>query len=163
MTPLLWSVRGVADKLIGGVGMRRGRRNPDTMWVGDAVDFWRVEAVERRLADAAPGRDEAAGRGVDRVADRAPRAPAAASTQRAIFYPRGLLGRLYWYTLIPFHALIFKQMAERVADAATHAGPPPAVEPRPGPQPLVLDAIAARQVRPCVESAGSPQRSFSTR
>ena len=122
MTPVLWSVRGVADKLIGGVGMRRGRRNPDTMWVGDAVDFWRVEAVERdslirlRAEMKLPGeawiewriREEGAGSHLD---------------QRAIFYPRGLLGRLYWYTLIPFHALIFKRMCHLIASAAEQRAP----------------------------------------
>ena len=46
VTPVLWEARGWIDKLIGGVGMRRGRRHPDDLWIGDAVDFWRVEAVE---------------------------------------------------------------------------------------------------------------------
>ena len=122
VTPILWSVRGVADKLIGGVGMRRGRRNPDTMWVGDAVDFWRVEAVEPdslirlRAEMKLPGeawiewriREEGSGSHLD---------------QRAIFYPRGLLGRLYWYTLIPFHALIFKRMCHLIASAAEQRAP----------------------------------------
>jgi uncharacterized protein YbjT (DUF2867 family) len=132
VTPLLWQLRGVADKLVGGVGMRRGRRHPDRMWVGDAVDFWRVEAVEvpelirLRAEMRLPGeawlewRIEPDGEG-------------ATLTQRALFYPRGLFGRLYWYSLVPFHALIFKRLAERLAAAAgasvtaTAAGPPEAL------------------------------------
>lgn len=122
VTPILWGMRGFADKLIGGVGMRRGRRNPDVMWVGDAVDFWRVEAVEPtslirlRAEMKLPGeawiewRIEAEGSG-------------SRLDQRAIFYPRGLLGRLYWYTLIPFHALIFKRMCHLIATAAEERAP----------------------------------------
>ena len=92
VTPILWSVRGFADKLIGGVGMRRGRRNPDMMWVGDAVDFWRVEAVEPdslirlRAEMKLPGEAWIEWR-------IEPEGPAADLDQRAIFYPRGLLGR----------------------------------------------------------------------
>ncbi|MEJ7585032.1 MAG: DUF2867 domain-containing protein [Acidimicrobiales bacterium] len=119
VTPLLWKVRGWADKLVGGVGMRRGRRHPDTMWVGGSVDFWRVEAVEPpslirlRAEMRLPGEAWLEWR-IEPDEPR-PGTRGSALTQRAIFYPRGLLGRLYWYCLIPFHALIFKQMAERIA------------------------------------------------
>lgn len=117
VTPLLWQARGWVDKLVGGVGMRRGRRHPDHLWVGDAVDFWRVEAVEPgrlvrfRAEMKLPGeawiewRMEPVDQGSHLV-------------QRAIFYPRGLAGRVYWYALIPFHALIFARMARRLAMAA---------------------------------------------
>ena len=98
------ALRGWADKLVGGVGMRRGRRNPDVLGVGDAVDFWRVEAVEpdRRILLRAEMRlpGEA---WLEWDIDPAERA-GSRLTQRAIFYPRGLLGRAYWYALIPFHA-----------------------------------------------------------
>lgn len=117
VTPLLWSLRGWVDKLMGGVGMRRGRRHPDDLWVGDALDFWRVEAVEPptvvrlRAEMRLPGdawlewRIEATETGSHLA-------------QRAIFFPRGLLGRAYWYSLLPFHALIFGRMAQLIADAA---------------------------------------------
>jgi uncharacterized protein YbjT (DUF2867 family) len=117
VTPALWTVRGWADKLIGGVGMRRGRRHPDDLWVGDSLDFWRVEAVEPdalirlRAEMKLPGkawlewRIEADG-------------SCSVLHQRAIFYPKGLAGRLYWYSLIPFHGLIFGRMAKRLAAAA---------------------------------------------
>ena len=117
VTPLLWSIRGWADKLIGGVGMRRGRRHPDRLWVGDALDFWRVEAVEPdrlvrlRAEMKLPG--EAWLEWHVRPAGRRSHL-----TQRAIFYPRGLAGRVYWYALKPFHALIFARLARRLADAA---------------------------------------------
>jgi hypothetical protein len=111
---LLWRVRGWADKAVGGVGLRRGRRDPDVLGVGDAVDFWRVEAVEpdRRILLRAEMRlpGEA---WLEWVIE--PEGAGSRLTQRAIFYPRGLLGRAYWYALIPFHALIFRQLAERLA------------------------------------------------
>ena len=114
VTPLLWRLRGWADKAVGGVGLRRGRRNPDLLGVGDAVDFWRVEAVEpdRRILLRAEMRlpGEA---WLEWVIE--PEGAGSRLTQRAIFYPRGLLGRAYWYALIPFHALIFRQLAERLA------------------------------------------------
>ncbi len=118
VTPLLWNLRGWVDKLLGGVGMRRGRRHPDDLWVGEALDFWRVEAVERdallrlRAEMKLPGEAwiqwhiEPGDHGGSRL------------RQQAIFYPRGLFGRLYWYALVPFHALIFARMAQRIARAA---------------------------------------------
>jgi uncharacterized protein YbjT (DUF2867 family) len=120
--PLLWTARGVIDKLVGGVGMRRGRRHPDDLWVGDSLDFWRVEAVESphllrlRAEMRLPG-DAWLEWQVD---------PADGGTrlgQRAIFSPRGLTGRLYWYALLPFHGLIFGQLARALmADAEARAG-----------------------------------------
>jgi uncharacterized protein YbjT (DUF2867 family) len=117
VTPALWTIRGLVDKAVGGVGMRRGRRHPDDLGVGDALDFWRVEAVEpARLVRL---------RAEMRLPGEAwlewtiePQAAGAALTQRAMFYPRGLWGRAYWYALIPFHAIIFSRMAHRIADAA---------------------------------------------
>ena len=117
VTPLLWSLRGWLDKLMGGVGMRRGRRHPDDLWVGDALDFWRVEAVERpslvrlRAEMRLPG-----DAWLEWCIEPTPEGSHLA--QRAIFFPRGLFGRAYWYSLLPFHALIFGRMAQRIADAA---------------------------------------------
>ncbi|MEZ5178601.1 MAG: SDR family oxidoreductase [Acidimicrobiales bacterium] len=122
VTPLLWSIRGLADKLIGGVGMRRGRRHPDELWVGDALDFWRVEAVEPdrlvrlRAEMKLPGEAWLEWQ-------IAPDGAGSVLHQRAIFAPRGLTGRLYWYALIPFHALIFARMANRIAAAAERRAP----------------------------------------
>jgi hypothetical protein len=102
----LWRIRGAIDLLLGGVGMRRGRRDPNQLAVGDTVDFWRVEAYEpgRRLRLAAemklPGRAWL-------EFDVGPAAGGAIIHQTAVFEPIGLLGLLYWYVLLPVHALIF--------------------------------------------------------
>lgn len=113
----MWAIRGSVDVLLGGVGMRRGRRHPDDLQVGEALDFWRVEAIEAptllrlRAEMLTPGeawlewRIEPDGHG-------------SVLHQKALFHPRGLLGRLYWYGLIPFHALIFRRLCQRLADAA---------------------------------------------
>jgi uncharacterized protein YbjT (DUF2867 family) len=132
VTPLLWGLRGGVDKLVGGVGMRRGRRHPDELRVGDALDFWRVEAVEPhklvrlRAEMRLPGEAWLEWR-IDPVPG------GSRLRQRASFYPRGLTGRAYWYALLPFHALIFGRLAGRLAAAAgrgardaahpVHAGP----------------------------------------
>jgi uncharacterized protein YbjT (DUF2867 family) len=113
----LWTLRGTIDVLIGGVGMRRGRRHPDDLFVGDALDFWRVEAADEpevlrlRAEMRLPGdawlewHMEPAGAG-------------SVLHQRAVFHPKGLLGRAYWYALVPFHALIFGQLCRRLAQEA---------------------------------------------
>ena len=114
----LWAIRGSVDVLLGGVGMRRGRRHPDDLQVGEALDFWRVEAVEApsllrlRAEMLTPGEAWLEWR-------IEPDGDGAVLRQRALFHPRGLLGRLYWYGLIPFHALIFRRLCHRLADAAT--------------------------------------------
>lgn len=113
----LWRVRGTFDLLAGGVGMRRGRRSPTGLRVGDIVDFWRVEAIEpaRRLRLVAemklPGRAwlefEVEGSG-----------SSSTIRQTAIFDPVGLLGMAYWYSLYPFHHLVFDGMLRAIARAA---------------------------------------------
>ena len=112
-----WALRGLADRAIGGVGLRRGRRHPTDLRVGDAVDFWRVADIDPphrlllRAEMAVPGEAfiewSIEDRGDDRVL-----------TQAATFYPRGLWGRLYWLALVPFHVLIFGRMAHKIARVA---------------------------------------------
>lgn len=114
----LWALRGMVDQLLGGVGMRRGRRHPVELRPGDPVDFWRVEAFkpDRLLRLKAemklPGRAwlqfevEPAGSG-SRI------------TQTAVFDPRGLGGLLYWYGLYPIHWLIFRGMLRRMVRLMT--------------------------------------------
>jgi uncharacterized protein YbjT (DUF2867 family) len=113
----LWRVRGAIDLLMGGVGMRRGRRDPNTPTVGDTLDFWRVEAYEpvRRLRLSAEMR----------VPGRAwlefevvPDADGAVVHQTAVFEPVGLSGLLYWYVLWPVHALIFGGLLRSIARRA---------------------------------------------
>lgn len=120
-TPFLWSVRGWIDALIGGVGMRRGRRHPDDLRVGDALDFWRVESLE--VPALVRLRAEMLLPGVAWLEWHiTPEGTGSRLTQRAVFAPRGLFGRAYWYSLLPFHALIFGRMAQRLADAAVARG-----------------------------------------
>ncbi|HEY2075668.1 MAG TPA: SDR family oxidoreductase [Streptosporangiaceae bacterium] len=116
--PAAWAVRGLVDRLAGGVGVRRGRRDPARLVVGDALDFWRVEAItpgsllrlraEMKLPGLAwlelmAGRD-ARGR--------------TTYTQRAIFQPRGLAGHAYWLSVAPFHGVVFGGMLRNITEAA---------------------------------------------
>ncbi|MCU0373057.1 MAG: SDR family oxidoreductase [Ignavibacteria bacterium] len=109
----LWEIRGFLDKLFGGVGLRRGRKNPFEISAGDTLDFWRVllaDKEEMRLLLYAemklPGEAwlEFRIRGNDTL------------EQTATFRPLGLLGRLYWYLVLPFHAFIFRGMARNIAN-----------------------------------------------
>jgi hypothetical protein len=114
---LAWVVRGVLDRMVGGVGLRRGRRDPARLRIGDAVDWWRVEEIVHesllrlRAEMRVPGRAWLEFR-LDRHPD------GCTLTQRAVFYPRGLLGHLYWYAIAPFHAPVFGGMIKNLATAA---------------------------------------------
>ena len=113
-----WAIRGWLDKLVGGVGLRRGRRHPDDIWVGESLDFWRVEELEpNRLMrlraemkvpgdawlqfESLPQED---GRTLLRVI--------------AYFDVHGLSGLLYWYAMFPFHKFIFDGLTNRLASRA---------------------------------------------
>jgi uncharacterized protein YbjT (DUF2867 family) len=132
--PLAWAVRGWMDRLVGGVGLRRGRRDAQRLRIGDSLDFWRVEEIERgrllrlRAEMRLPGpawlemRADVDEQGRTRY------------RQRALFHPRGLLGHAYWWAISPFHRAIFGGMARNIALAASrespakgrgHDGPPP--------------------------------------
>lgn len=114
----LWQIRGFFDLLMGGVGLRRGRRDPYTLVVGDALDFWRVESFEpgRRLGLVAemkvPGRAWL-------QFEVEPSSNGSIIRQTAIFDPTGLSGLLYWYALYPIHYCIFKGMLQRIAAIAS--------------------------------------------
>ena len=114
---LLWTLRGWIDSVVGGVGMRRGRRHPDDVRVGDAIDFWRVETTTRpsllrlRAEMKLPGEAWLEWSIVDDESTRR-------LVQRAIFFPRGLLGRAYWYSLVPFHAVIFGALSREIVGRA---------------------------------------------
>ncbi|MFE7210199.1 SDR family oxidoreductase [Streptomyces sp. NPDC001698] len=116
--PLAWALRGGLDRLAGGVGLRRGRRDAQRLRAGDSLDFWRVEEIEPgrllrlRAEMRLPGLawlemrvgTDARGRTLYR--------------QRAVFHPHGLLGHAYWWSVSPFHALVFGGMARNIAGAA---------------------------------------------
>jgi uncharacterized protein YbjT (DUF2867 family) len=111
----LWEIRGLMDKMLGGVGLRRGRTNPHEIYPGDALDFWRV-----LVADKKSGR---------LLLYAEMKLPGEAwlefsilkqdgkffLKQEATFRPSGLTGRLYWYSLLPAHYLIFRNMASKIA------------------------------------------------
>jgi hypothetical protein len=118
----LWELRGLLDRAVGGIGLRRGRRHPDELRVGDALDFWRVDAYEpgRHLRLRAEMRLPGAAWLDWRLEPRDD--GGTVLDQRALYHPRGLWGRAYWYALLPFHALIFGRLARAVARAAEGAG-----------------------------------------
>jgi uncharacterized protein YbjT (DUF2867 family) len=116
--PVAWAARGWLDKLVGGVGLRRGRRDPDTLVTGDALDFWRVEEIEHgrflRL------RAEMKLPGLAWLEFTVTPGPSGGSVlhQRAIFFPHGLGGRLYWLAVMPFHGIVFTGMASSMTKKA---------------------------------------------
>ncbi|ANW17684.1 SDR family oxidoreductase [Streptomyces clavuligerus] len=120
--PLAWAVRGWLDRFAGGVGLRRGRRDAQRLRVGDSLDFWRVEEIEPgrllrlRAEMRLPGLAW-----LELYADR----DAEGRTryrQRALFHPRGLLGHAYWWSVAPFHSVVFGGMARNIARAAVRRG-----------------------------------------
>jgi uncharacterized protein YbjT (DUF2867 family) len=123
--PLAWAVRGWLDRFVGGVGLRRGRRDAVHLRAGDSLDFWRVEEIEPgrllrlRAEMRLPGLawlELTAGRdGSGRTVYR----------QRALFHPHGLAGHAYWWSVSPFHSVVFGGMARNIAAAARQgaAGP----------------------------------------
>ena len=113
-----WEIRGFFDRLFGGAGLRRGRRDADALRVGDALDFWRVEAVEidhllrLRAEMKVPGTAWLQFQAKPRDGEQS------VLLQTAFFAPKGLWGWLYWYMLYPFHALIFSGLINQIARRA---------------------------------------------
>jgi uncharacterized protein YbjT (DUF2867 family) len=123
-----WNLRGFLDRLVGGVGMRRGRRDPDDLRVGDALDFWRVELVEPdrllrlRAEMKVPGRAWLQFESIPQPDHKT------LLVQTALFAPKGLSGFLYWYGIYPIHGFVFSGMVQRLAwqaEAAHHGEWPP--------------------------------------
>lgn len=110
-----WKLRGLMDRMVGGVGLRRGRRDPLKLREGESLDFWRVEAIERpnllrlRAEMKLPGlawlefRVEKTAQGKTLL------------TQRALYHPRGLFGHMYWWAVFPMHGIVFPSMAKKLA------------------------------------------------
>ena len=125
----LWRIRGWLDRLVGGPGLRRGRRDPERVSYGEALDFWRVTAVEqnRRLALRAemklPGEALLEFR-IERGQDEE-----CVLRQTARFQPRGLFGLLYWYAVVPLHHIVFRGMLEGIRrEAVRIAAAAPALD-----------------------------------
>ncbi len=112
-----WRLRGVADLLIGGVGLRRGRRDPQSVRVGDAVDFWRVAGIEEDRSLRLHVEMKLPGEAWVEF-EVEPQPSGSRLVQTSTFLPRGLLGRLYWLVLTPLHRIVFEQLARGIVAAA---------------------------------------------
>jgi uncharacterized protein YbjT (DUF2867 family) len=112
-----WEIRGMFDRLIGGVGLRRGRRDPDHLRVGDALDFWRVEAVEPDRLLRLRAEMKVPGKAWLQF-QVTPRGDHTLLSQTAYFAPKGLLGWAYWYGLYPIHQVIFSGLIDQIAQRA---------------------------------------------
>ena len=110
-----WQLRGMVDRLCGGVGMRRGRRDPEELRVGDTLDFWRVEMVEPSRLIRLRAEMQVPGRAwLEFEAHPVPDGQTML-LQTAFFEPKGLAGLLYWYALYPVHSLIFSGLIRKIA------------------------------------------------
>jgi hypothetical protein len=111
----LWRIRGFMDKLVGGVGMERGRRSETDIQPGDALDLWRVLLVDRKnyrlllFAEMKMPGEAWLEFSIVKNKNRS------VLKQIATFRPNGILGRNYWYAMLPFHFFIFRNMLKRIA------------------------------------------------
>jgi uncharacterized protein YbjT (DUF2867 family) len=110
---MLWSIRGWIDKLSGGCGLNRGRRRGDRLRVGDALDFWKVVDIKENRRVLLLAQMKLPGKAWLEFDIRENRL-----AQTAHFYPRGLLGRLYWYSLLPLHRIIFRDLSSKIVERA---------------------------------------------
>lgn len=139
-----WRLRGTIDRILGGVGLRRGRRHPAEVRVGDALDFWRVESVEyphqiRLRAEMKVPGDAWLQFEVSPIDQ-----DYSCLSQTAYFAPKGLAGFLYWYLLYPIHGLIFsgliKTLVANIEQQARDKTQPGYDIARPGPVPIEVNA-----------------------
>ena len=114
----LWQVRGALDRLVGGVGIRRGRRHPDDLRPGEALDFWRVERVERDHLLRLRAEMKMPGEGWLQFEANCRNDGRTDLIQTAYFASKGISGLLYWYSLYPLHGLIFSRMIGAIAQRA---------------------------------------------
>lgn len=114
----VWHLRGLLDRLVGGVGMRRGRRDPDNLRVGEALDFWRVEAVEPDHLIRLRAEMKVPGRAWLQFHVHPQPDGGSVLSQTAYFAPKGVWGLIYWYGLYPIHQVIFAGMIRKIAERA---------------------------------------------
>ena len=129
--PVAWAARGWLDKLVGGVGLRRGRRDSERLAPGDALDFWRVEHIDRGRSLRLRAEMKLPGRAWLEFTILPGEDGTTVLRQRAVFFPSGLGGRLYWFAILPFHGAIFPGMAAgmvRVAETETETDAHPGTE-----------------------------------
>lgn len=119
----LWRVRGWLDRLVGGPGLRRGRRDPEHVAFGEAIDFWRVVGVERDRRLVLRAEMKLPGEALLEFRIE-PGADGCVLHQTALFEPRGLFGLLYWYCVLPFHNIVFPGMLKGIAREARQIAAP---------------------------------------
>ena len=125
----LWSIRGLLDRVVGGVGTRRGRRHPDQLRAGDALDFWRVEVVEPNHLLVLRAEMKLPGSGWLKFEVSAENNDhSTLLVQTAYFAPKGLWGLLYWYSVYPLHQVVFSKMIHEIAVQSEHTFTTLAVE-----------------------------------
>lgn len=115
---LAWWVRGVLDRFVGGPGLRRGRRNPRDLVVGDAVDFWRVEETDDHSFLRLRAEMRLPGLAWLEMQVGSTEGGTTTFHHRALFHPKGLLGHVYWWAVWPFHGIVFGSMQRNIAKAA---------------------------------------------
>lgn len=116
--PLAWSVRGWADRLVGGVGLRRGRRDPRRLHLGEALDWWRVEYLDRPRLLRLRAEMKLPGRAWLELGVESDEDGRTVYRQRAVFEPHGLAGHAYWKGIAPFHGVVFGGMVRNITGAA---------------------------------------------
>jgi uncharacterized protein YbjT (DUF2867 family) len=132
----LWALRGWMDRLVGGPGLRRGRLHPDRLGYGEALDFWRVVGIERDKSLLLRAEMKLPGVAVLEFCIQSADQGCCNLKQIAKFQPKGLLGILYWYSVLPFHHFVFRGMlegiktqAEKISTGQEHPTPNPLPEP----------------------------------
>ncbi|CAM3238536.1 SDR family oxidoreductase [Stackebrandtia soli] len=116
--PLAWSVRGWIDRVFGGVGLRRGRRDPRQLRVGEALDWWRVEEIDRPRMLRLRAEMRVPGRAWLELSVHPGENGGSTYRQRALFVPHGFMGNMYWYAIAPFHTIVFGGMARNITGSA---------------------------------------------
>ena len=116
--PLAWETRGLLDRLTGGPGLRRGRRNPHYLIAGETVDFWRVEECDRGKLLRLRAEMKLPGLAWLELEVRTGEKGTVLYHQRATYHPRGLWGHVYWWSVWPFHGIVFGSMVKNITKAA---------------------------------------------
>jgi uncharacterized protein YbjT (DUF2867 family) len=110
----LWKLRGAMDRLVGGPGLRRGRRDPESVGYGEALDFWRVVGIERDCRLSLRAEMKLPGEALLEFRIEALADGQSTLIQTALFRPRGLFGLLYWYAVVPLHGIVFSGMMQGI-------------------------------------------------
>jgi hypothetical protein len=119
--PLLWALRGHLDRMVGGVGLERGRRDPNRLAVGDSLDWWRVEDLDRGRLLRLRAEMRVPGLAWLEMRSDPDTETSSRYSQRAVFLPRGLAGHAYWWTVAPFHRLVFGGMLRNIKTSAENS------------------------------------------